>query len=264
MDEQKCAQCGAALSSTRLTCEYCGALATEASPEQELEAVRELTQAAAAIARGDEDEYQDYTDTVRDVARFWSTAFTPRSTAALIQMAKQVINAIDPSCHIEEGVSQLVQRARDIISELKLSDDPLATQKASVLENSLAERETAWKQSVASENKTSMIAGIVLLILLAAGAYAVFGGDDNTDGALDEAIDARYDERGEALPDLPEAPGTASPGAWGESPPDFAGLRNAPTQADLRRAPDTRGLYGGTPDRRGRYGDTTASKPSEN
>jgi HAMP domain-containing protein len=171
-----CKSCGAKANTSRLTCEFCGtAFGTIETAEQELNAIKELTQTAGVIAgkaRADRSTQLSRMFPEREVARalgaFWSSVFTPQSQTGRLQMLMQVLSACNPKTGTatpSEDNSALTERSRMLLLALKMDETGETRQKVQTMEQELERKIGEWETTEAREWETTKKVGIGFAII---------------------------------------------------------------------------------------------------
>ena len=156
-----CSSCGSSAVPKMLTCSFCGSLLTEISLKEEMIAVDELVKSANQIAmKGDNDKL---------VRTFWISSFTPNSTAAGSKMIAQLLGLMSQEDANDE--SDLMPRARAIVTHLKLSGEGTNLAQTRVIEEELDRVE---KKRQDFQKKESRYTLLLIPILLFFGLFFYF------------------------------------------------------------------------------------------
>jgi hypothetical protein len=142
-----CSFCGSSAIPNMLTCSFCGSLLTDISLKEEMTAVDELVKSANQIAmKGDNDKL---------VRTFWISSFTPNSTAAGSKMIAQLLGLM--SQEDAEDESDLMPRARAIVTHLKLSGEGTNLVQTRVIEEELDRVEKKRQDFQKKESRTTLL-----------------------------------------------------------------------------------------------------------
>ena len=165
-----CSFCGSSFVPDMLTCSACGALISTITVDEEMRAVDELVKHATQLAlSGDEER----------VRTFWISSFTPSSTAAGSKMIAQLLGlmALDEA----ETESDLMPRARAIVTHLKLSGDGVNIQQVKLIEEELDRVDASRAEHQRKENRSTLLTLLIGLPVFAGIVFFAMFGDLNDD-----------------------------------------------------------------------------------